>query len=760
MNSDAKFEGYLRAAARAARAALSKVEPFRDELLTTLSNFEEAVASAHICGDSEGAASVRAAIEEFERQYGELRAKLDGLVDQTAASLANGYVDLERDADYVTIMLFGRTRAGKSTTMEALTGGDGASIGIGRQHTTKDVRAYYFPYHPEEGPPPGPALRIIDTPGIEGFEGDTLAAMAEEFVERCDHIFFLLTDDKATSDELQRFGLIRNQGKGVTVLLNVKAADEDLDLLVAHPDLVFRAQELDGHVRRITSYLARHFDMDAPVVLPFHARAAWLGGGNAPLPDGFTERRSLRNNSRLFDIESRVMAFISCEAIPARIRAPRDLLSGHIEPLKDELRPFAGQFRKMTTDIKQLAQRLERGTERARSRIAVRFPLLRARFQAASDEVPGVVDMVISQGGRGGDLDSEWRSLLARHGIDKAASWFIEAGQQDFHEELAEEVRAASVDYQFAGTADLGELLTDYHDFDKVERRRKVVRAGIRAGAGAGAAALAGWAITNWWNPTGWAAAGALALSALAGVGGEAAARRATDIWERSTRRELQQKRTELIKALRERIWDDYRGVRAACDQWLDQSQALYLDVARRVARPVERSAAKLWRSTVKCLDAIDRTANHLQEDLIVDLLSHFVPEVEVGEVLIDAVRRRVGFRTKALVSSRSGSGRSAIAACIGRQGVRIRALRSVLGGEAIDLVDRNAAVEEQVLQALGLARALGPRVALIERDLLPTARVRIESPSQARQALGPDGLNLRLAENLLGINIVIEGRA
>lgn len=760
MNAESNFEHYLQAAARAARVALRTVEPLRDDLLTTLREFEHAVESAQVAEDKDGAASVRDAIDAFETQYGALRNRLDDLVGRTTSGLAGAYADLARDADYVTIMLFGRTRTGKSTTMEALTGGDGASIGIGRQHTTKEVRAYYFPSHAGEGGAPGPALRIVDTPGIEGFEGDALAAMAEEFVERCDHILFLLTDDKATSDELQRFGLIRTQGKSVTVLLNVKAADEDLDLLVAQPDLIFRAQELDGHLRRITGYLERHFDMVAPRVLPFHARAAWLGSSNAPLPDGLTDRHALRDNSRLADVRDRVVEFIFYEAIPARIRAPRDLLGGYIESLKDELRPFAGQFRKMMTDIDQLVWRLESGTERARSRVAARFPLLRARFQAASDEVPGVVDTVISQGGRGVELNSEWRSLLARHGIEGAARWFIESGQRDFQTELSEEVRAASVDYEFAGADDLDELLIDYHDADRAARQRKYARAGIRTGAGAGAAALAGWAVANWWNTTGWAAAGAAALAALAGVGGEAAARKATDAWERSTRRELQQKRAELITALRERIWVDHRGVRAACDKWLDQTKALHLDVARRVARPVERSAAKLWQATVTCLDALDRTATQLHEGLFVDLLAHLVPEVEAGEVQIDAVRRRVGFRTKALVSSRPGSGRNAVAACVGRQGVRIHALRSALCGEAIDFVNANTGPEEQVLQALGLARTRGPRVVLTERGPRPTARVWLESPTQARLALGPKGANVHLAENLLCINIVIEGSA
>ena len=39
-----------------------------------------------------------------------------------------------------SITLFGRTMAGKSTLMEILTNGDGKSIGLGAQRTTRDIR--------------------------------------------------------------------------------------------------------------------------------------------------------------------------------------------------------------------------------------------------------------------------------------------------------------------------------------------------------------------------------------------------------------------------------------------------------------------------------------------------------------------------------------------------------------------------------------------------------------------------------------------
>ena len=64
-----------------------------------------------------------------------------------------------------SIVVYGRTMAGKSTLMEILTHGDGKSIGKGGQRTTLDVRDYYWN-----------GLKITDVPGISAFSLDAKEA--------------------------------------------------------------------------------------------------------------------------------------------------------------------------------------------------------------------------------------------------------------------------------------------------------------------------------------------------------------------------------------------------------------------------------------------------------------------------------------------------------------------------------------------------------------------------------------------------------
>ena len=405
-----------------------------------------------------------------------------------------------------------------------------------------------------------------------------------------------------------------------------------------------------------------------------------------------------------------------------------------------------------------MMKRLESGTERARKRVASRFPLLKARFQAANDAIPGMVDSVITGGGRGDALDSQWQQLLRTHGVTEATNWFVTVGRQDFEAELAEEVRVTTFDYEFTRLEGIDGLVDGYRDAESSASKNKYARAGIRTLGGVGTAALATWAIANWWNPTGWAAAAAVVVAVGSGLAGEAVAQSVTDKWERSSKADMYKKRGEIIAKLRKQIWNDFHGVRSGCGDWLDKTKAVHLEIAREVVRPIQNSARNLWQATVACLRHMDEVSNRVNEGLVADIFSATVPECATGTVQIISVIRSPGYRTKVIVSSETGGRVSAIAACIGHQGQRIRQIRSAIGGEPIDLIDSQAPHETQILQALGLPKSEHASVTFGERAGVQTVVVRFDVPYLASAALGPRGANIRLAARILGVNIFIEG--
>jgi transcription antitermination factor NusA-like protein len=543
----------------------------------------------------------------------------------------------------------------------------------------------------------------------------------------------------------------------VTVILNVKTNDEDLDLLIDSPALVFKQNEIDGHKSRICGYLEKRFGMLTPPVIPLHARAAWLSQSKADLPENVNDRSLLRKHSRFSDLEGRIEDFVRDEARLARLRTPRDLLLGYLITLKTELRPLAREFRQVMDNMDQVTRRLRTGTEHARARVSRRFPLLRARFQAASDAIPGMIDGVIAAGGRGAELNLGWQAFLSRHGVVDVTQWFVAAGQQDFWEEVEAEVQAVSFDFEFSQADGLDERLGQYYDAEGGEKKNKYARAGIRVASGTGATLLAGWAVANWWNPTGWAALAAAVVIGGVGIAAEELARKATDEWERSSKRDMYEKREEIALKLRNCLWADYRAVRTRCDEWLDKAKDTQTQTVEKIARPVSESSRQLWLATVSTLDGLDEIADRVNEGLVRDLFAAVVHECESGAVSVTSVAREVGHRTKVKVSS-AGSNVNAVAACVGRQGARIRRIADALGDTKIDLVDAKENLETQVIQALGLGPREFTSVLISVREGKTTAHVHVASPTVSRATIGPHGVNVRLANKLIDIKIIVVG--
>lgn len=117
--------------------------------------------------------------KSFDKVIYEIKQILNKDIDELKLSLAKKKQNLE---DY-SIVLFGRTRAGKSTIREALTKGDGSTIGKGGQRTTRDVHEYRWNH-----------LRLIDTPGIDAYEGEKDTQKATKKVDEADMVLFLTCD--------------------------------------------------------------------------------------------------------------------------------------------------------------------------------------------------------------------------------------------------------------------------------------------------------------------------------------------------------------------------------------------------------------------------------------------------------------------------------------------------------------------------------------------------------------------------------------
>ena len=148
-----------------------------------------------------------------------------------------------------SIVVYGRTMAGKSTLMEILTHGNGQSIGKGGQRTTLDVRDYYWN-----------GLKITDVPGIAAFGGEADERLALEAAKKADLILFLLTSDAPQPDEAEKLAQLRSLGKPVLGVINVKMTfniNDELDIEDLR-DKLADMQTINATINQFKQFAANH----------------------------------------------------------------------------------------------------------------------------------------------------------------------------------------------------------------------------------------------------------------------------------------------------------------------------------------------------------------------------------------------------------------------------------------------------------------------------------------------------------------------
>ncbi|MEK7665176.1 MAG: transcription termination factor NusA [Patescibacteria group bacterium] len=135
---------------------------------------------------------------------------------------------------------------------------------------------------------------------------------------------------------------------------------------------------------------------------------------------------------------------------------------------------------------------------------------------------------------------------------------------------------------------------------------------------------------------------------------------------------------------------------------------------------------------------------------LISKLFELEVPEIASGSVVIKAIAREPGFRTKVAVESKE-EGVDPIGSMVGQRGTRIMAVINELGGEKIDIVEWQKFPEKFIANSLAPAKII--EVKIEEKN---TAVVYVPE-DQLSLAIGKDGRNVRLAANLTGWKIDIK---
>lgn len=221
-------------------------------------------------------------------------AELSALADPARAALdALPTAEAWAERDSLTVVLMGRTTAGKSTLLEALANGDGSRQGRGGQRTTREVHSADAADLPN--------VVLVDTPGVGAHDGkeDWEAAFAQ--VPAADLILWVAANDSHQEETTRALRHLALQGKPIVMALNCRYPIDGLDgalntsgrVFLKHPSLAF--DEAEDHARVLARHMAQA-GVPKVSVVPVHARAAYLA------TTGIDQAANLRSASRIEDL--------------------------------------------------------------------------------------------------------------------------------------------------------------------------------------------------------------------------------------------------------------------------------------------------------------------------------------------------------------------------------------------------------------------------------------------------------------------------
>src|SRR5882757_1675948 len=138
--------------------------------------------------------------------------------------------------------------------------------------------------------------------------------------------------------------------------------------------------------------------------------------------------------------------------------------------------------------------------------------------------------------------------------------------------------------------------------------------------------------------------------------------------------------------------------------------------------------------------------------ELVQNLFQTEVPEIYDGTVVIRAIAREAGERTKIAVMSKDKDV-DAVGACVGMKGMRVQSIIRELRGEKIDIIEFHEDAVTFAEKALQPAKV--SRVTIV--DAADKHLEVVVDDTQLSLAIGKKGQNVRLAAKLLGWKIDIK---
>ncbi|WKA63948.1 GTPase [Pectobacterium aroidearum] len=543
--------------------------------------------------------TVQGHFEQCDKIINELSKKLQYVIDHGSQTLSedkmvedgltNMLQDLERDyeklllkrnanlakqkhsLDYFNVMLFGRTMAGKSTIREAITQGDGQTIGKGAQRTTRDVKEYEWKN-----------LRIIDTPGFGAYNGQEDTQIAHEILEQSDVVLFMLNSDSIQESTFIELEHIYKLNKPLIFVLNMKKDlenDGNRRRALKNPEkYIFKEEDIQGHTDRLKNLAGRAgINPSAVRIIPIHAQAAFL----ATRVSG-EEGSQLHELSRIDKVLNALIDEVKGNGPIRRVQTFLDSSLHHVDEQsllilsqKDKLSKLLPQYESSLTRISQWKVKTLRDAPRLLSKE------VDLAFKPLIDSVADFVDDQIEHDNAAGAWDRHYKSLKITKKIEQSVQALAEQVVEELYDFNREMNEGLDITLSFE-VAHNGQSFSE-SDFKRINGWGSTI-AGV----------VSAIAFSNAWNPVGWVAAGIGIVFAI------------FSFFSDSRAKKLKEAKSKQRKTLLEDIEKIKKEIKANLEGWFE------INIHRGTILLVENNLSLLCQTLSRFIGELDYADSQL----------------------------------------------------------------------------------------------------------------------------------------------------
>lgn len=674
--------------------------------------------------------------KELVNKVKDLVSERNVIIEGTEITRKQIFEEKFNNAGKFTIMLFGRTMAGKSTTIQALMGKDLQIQGNGTPDWTKDIDQYDWN-----------GVRLVDTPGIEGFDENNYE-IADNYMEQADLVLMVISDDHIEPNLIERLAGLLKENKPLAIILNIKAGNPKIAF--KRPEKVIRQDEVDGHIERIKEYLKKEFKnhhssqkVSEIPIFPVYVEGAFrskLALKSTDLNvDNIELYQKIYKYSRIEEVKEYIINTIINDSIIIKTRSAYDSFVYRLEEMEDILRSKVFPLKAQKELLEKRKPQILRDINKKKEKFILDFEFVKEIFDTKIFGLDVFVEKYIDSGAKGNlqklyeeYLDWEYiRKRIVEYQSNSISEMnnYLSAFEEDlgFDLKIVSESANRNIDY-------IPSINTSRLKFAKVKKNAaKVIKTVGQTGAGLAPTALLGWAVVNFWNPTGWAAAAAagVGVAIVGGVSGYYSSKEVKKLGEdieKSGDKDIQSERNNVIKELRRDLLTNYQDLFDKNNEWIKKitNNATSLTVDG-ISLAIKESGIYI-EETFILINTLSSIRGEVLNRELNFIFERIIGKDYIKTFKVHRVVRKLGRYIKIGIVPSDNTSKNIFKYAMGENNKHLEILRRNFGQEVINIISFKDSIgnwdENQIIQALGVATLKDSRI-IIEDSRKKIVRIK-----------------------------------